>query len=110
MKALKVLLLSSLFALLSLITIAAINIDEILEHKRAIVDKEKSLFIFVNSMPVSTYESIGKVKAGMTMTGTYQQLKSNLINKTLKNYPEAEGIIIDVEDNCASAEVIKFKK
>lgn len=105
MKALIILLLSSSFALYHTILYKQSNY----EFVTALVDKENGLYIFTNSRPTLIYESIGKVKAGVTMSGTYQQLKKSLINKTLKNYPTAEAIIVDVDDNCASAEVIKFK-
>lgn len=105
MKALLILLLSSSFAIYNTLLYKQSNYEPV----TGLVDKEKGLYIFCNSRPTLIYESIGKVKAGLTMSGTYSQLKNSLINKALKNYPTAEAIIIDTEDNCATAEVIKFK-
>lgn len=106
MKAFKILLLNLVLATFFSFIVSDTNNDPII----AFPDKENSLYLFVNSAPKNIYESLGSVKVGITLTGSYSELKNSLISKAKKKYPEAEGLIFNTENNCESAEVIKFKK
>lgn len=62
--------------------------------------------LFIDSAPVNDYEIIGREKvSGVVMSVQYEAIRDLLIKKSLKNYPDAEGIIFNFPDECT---VIKF--
>lgn len=75
----------------------------------AIINQEKGLYLFVESKPNFEYVELGNVKAGLTFSGQYNELKNEIIKKTLKNYPGANALIFNTEKDCSQAIAIKFK-
>ena len=56
------------------------------------------------------YEYLGTVKSNVTMSGQYEDVRNNLIRRAKKEYPAAEGIILNLKDGGTDkADVIKFK-
>jgi len=78
------------------------------EHDKAVVNIEKGLFLFVENKPIHPYIELGNIKAGITFSGQYNELKKEIIQKCLKNYPGANGLIFNVEKDCSQATAIKF--
>lgn len=101
----KPLKLSFLFAILFMSLISDDNKD----LNKAIVNQEKGLFLFVENKPLNHYIELGNIKAGMTFSGQYNELKKEIIQKCLKNYPGANGLIFNVEKDCSQATAIKFE-
>lgn len=75
----------------------------------ATISQEKGLYLFVESKPNFEYIELGNVKAGLTFSGQYNELKNEIIKKTLKNYPGANALIFNTEKDCSQAIAIKFK-
>jgi hypothetical protein len=75
------------------------------------VDRIEGVYIFTNSLPVMEYEVVGKVKASISFgSGQYTDVRSLLIKKCKKEYPEANGLIMYfVDGGTDRAEAIKFK-
>lgn len=79
------------------------------------VNKIKGFYVFVDSKPVSEYESLGEVKvdekdAEVKKSPQYQIIRDNLIkNARTANYT-ADGLILTfVNGGVDKAEIIKFK-
>lgn len=79
------------------------------------VNKIKGFYVFVDSKPVSEYESLGEVKvdekdAEVKRSPQYQIIRDNLIkNARAANYT-ADGLILTfVNGGVDKAEIIKFK-
>lgn len=100
----KVLLICFVFALLFMSLMSAYNE----EHDKAVVNYEKGLFLFVENKPIHKFTELGTVKAGLTFSGQYNELKTEIISRCKKNYPEANGLIFNVNKDCSQATAIKF--
>ena len=81
------------------------------------VEQERGVYIFVASTPSAEYTVLGTVKAGSATgkilggSAEYTQKKNRLVNNVLKEYPEAEGVILYFNSlEADTAEAIKFKK
>ena len=75
------------------------------------VSRVDGLFIFTDSKPVMPYDSLGQLDAGFVTGTQYESIRTNLINRAKKKYPEAEGLMLSLNkqgiDQCL---VIKFRK
>jgi hypothetical protein len=103
-------LLSFLFGC-SLTIIFAFNIDSFKpNYSTAEVSKIDGFFVFTDCKPVMPYDSLGIVDLGLVSGIQYETIRKNLIKRTRKSYPAADGIILNLNknglDNC---NVIKFK-
>lgn len=83
--------------------------DDITDQNKAVVTYEKDLYFFVESKPVTPYIELGNIKASLTFSGQYNELKTDIVKKCLKNYPGANGLIFNTEKDCSQAIAIKFK-
>jgi hypothetical protein len=74
------------------------------------VNKIDGFYLFTDSQPVMTYDSLGIVEIGFITDTQYESIRGNLIKKARNKYPEANGLIIQLDkkgvDKC---KVIKFK-
>lgn len=77
-----------------------------IEHSHADVNALENILIFTDCKPLNEFETIGNVKVGFSVSGSYQEIISKLVKKARKDYPTAQGIIFDGNDK---AQVIKFK-
>ncbi|MDR1866378.1 MAG: hypothetical protein LBR08_12535 [Bacteroidales bacterium] len=76
------------------------------------VARLQNLYVFSDSTPVKDYEYLGTVKIVIRLLGSgqYTDIRDALIKKAKKEYPDAEGIILNPKDYGADrADVIKFK-
>ena len=82
------------------------------EPKKATAEVEQmqGLYIFTDSKPVLEYEYLGTVKAAISMDGQYQGVRDKLIKKAKKDFPTADGLMMQFKsggtDKC---DAIKFK-
>jgi len=74
----------------------------------AIPNQESGLFLFVESKPNCNFIELGTIKAGLTFSGQYNELKKEIIKRCLKNYPGANGLIFITEKDCSQAIAIKI--
>ncbi len=79
------------------------------------VEQERGVYIFVAAMPAAEYTVLGTVKAGtiagkwLAGTAEYSEKKSRLIRNAVKEYPEAEGVILYFNSlEADTADAIKF--
>ncbi len=79
------------------------------------VEQERGVYIFVASMPAAEYTVLGTVKAGsaagkwLVEAAEYSEKKNRLVKKALKEYPEAEGVILYFNSlEADTADAIKF--
>lgn len=96
---------------ISLTTLVAFAIANY-EPKKATgeVEQMQGLYIFTDCKPVLEYEYLGTVKATFSMDSQYQGVRDKLIRKAKKDFPNADGIILQFKsggtDKC---DAIKFK-
>jgi hypothetical protein len=58
------------------------------------VNKISGFYIFTDSQPIATYDSLGTVDIGF-ITGTqYEQIRNNLIKRAKSKFPNANGLIM----------------
>lgn len=81
------------------------------DNALARVNKKQGVYLFTDCEPVQDYEYLGTVKAGLTFTsGQYEAVRDVLIKKTLKKYPNANGIIFHFYDGGVDkADAIQFE-
>jgi hypothetical protein len=75
------------------------------------VDQYQGIFVFTDSKPLKEYEYLGTVKMTMGLgSGQYQNVRNVLIKKAKKDYPQADGLIMNFKDGGTDrADAIKFK-
>ena len=69
------------------------------------VETYQNIRVFTDCKPVAEYEYLGTVKVTFASNGYYTELRDILLKNARKQYPNAEGIIINFD----KADVIKFK-
>ncbi len=57
------------------------------------VNQQEGIYIFVDSKPVGKYQYLGTVKTNCARQ--YQGIKNKLIKQAKKQYPKANGIILN---------------
>ena len=78
------------------------------DHSAATAQQQEGIFIFMLCKPVAQYDYQGSVKVGMRITA---DPLATLIKECKKNYPAADGIIINETDlQKTKADCIKFKE
>ena len=79
-------------------------------YSTAEVLKIDGLFIFTDSKPIMPHEILGMVGLGFVSSTQYESIRNNLVKRVKKTYPNADGIILNLNkkgvDNCY---VLKFK-
>lgn len=79
-------------------------------NSTAEVVQVQGCYIFSDSKPVREYKYLGTVKSRNTSSGQYQAVRDNIIKKIKKEYPEADGIILNLHDGGVDiGDAIKFK-
>jgi hypothetical protein len=69
------------------------------------------LYIFTDCLPINQFDSIGSVDLGFISGTQYDNIKTNLIKRTKKQFPEAEGLILKLKkDGLDYGIPIVFKK
>lgn len=83
--------------------------DSVGDKTLARVSSHLGLWVFTDCTPVTPYSFVGKIKNAGGLNSAYFNLRDRLINKVLKKYPEAKGVITHlVSGGKDSAEAIKF--
>ena len=72
------------------------------------VEEMEGFYIFYKSKPVKEYERIGHYKIEVTWSGTPENLLKQLIHKSVKKYPNGNGLIIT--ENLEECDIIKIEK
>ena len=102
-----------IFAILILALLASFTNIVTYEAKKSTADVEQfqGLYVFTNSKPVMEYDYLGTVKStGMFQDANYVSVRDRLVKRAKKDFPTADGIILDLKRNAADqASVIKFK-
>lgn len=81
------------------------------EKALAKVQKTDGIYVFTDSEPVNDYEVLDRVKSSIGLSSSYTSVKNKLIRKALKEYPDADGVILTmVTGGTDKATIIKFKK
>jgi len=79
-------------------------------NSTAEVCKIEGFNIFTDSKPIMPYDSLGAVELGFVSNTQYESIRANLIKKARKKYPDADGLILELDkkglDQCI---VVKFK-
>ena len=87
-------------------------VQQSLKKSYAEVDQQKGVYIFVDSKPLADYEFMGEIKSGTGGFGgsQYSEVRNRLVDKCLKEYPKADGIILHfITGQKDRAEAIRFK-
>lgn len=74
------------------------------------VEQMEGVYLFVDSKPVTEYEYLGTVKISFAWDSQYTGVRDKLIKKGKKDFPNADGFILQFksggQDKC---DAIKFK-
>lgn len=73
--------------------------DKGLPLASARVTQVDGLYIFTDCLPTNQFDSIGSVGLGFISGTQYDNIKTNLIKRTKKQFPEAEGLILKLKNN-----------
>ena len=97
-----------------LFALAILCISEVHEVKKSNADVAtvKGLLIFTDSSPNAPHEKIGYIKYSKSWAtiNSYSHMKNRFIDKCKEQYPNADGLILSLDENVNyTAEVIKFK-
>ncbi len=72
--------------------------------------KIDGLFIFSDSKPVMPHDSLGVVDLGFVSGTQYETVRNNLLKRAKRAYPNADGIILNLnKKGLDNYYVIKFK-
>lgn len=71
----------------------------------------QGVYIFTDSDPAQEYEVLGTVtSAGMLGGSEYSSVRDRLLKRAKKDYPQVDGIILNLREGKADqADCIKFK-
>lgn len=85
-------------------------LDYEVRKSTAEVERYQGYYIYTDSKPVQEYTYLGTVKVSTGWSGQYEPVRDGLIKKALKEYPKADGLILNLKDGGADkADVILFK-
>ncbi len=85
--------------------------DKGLSFASARVTQVDGLYIFTDCLPTNQFDSIGTVDLGFISGTQYDNIKTNLIKRAKKQFPEAEGLILKLKKNGLDYGIpIVFKK
>ena len=98
---------ASLFLiLLALVAFTKINTNK----ATAEVNYSNGFYVFSDCKPLANHDTLGTVDLGFVSGTQYETIKSNLLKRARKFYPQADGAILKLNtkqiDQCI---VIKFK-
>lgn len=82
-------------SLTTLVAFKAINYQP--NSATAEVVKIDGLYIFTDCKPVMNYDSLGVVDLGFVSGTQYESIRTNLIKRTRKKFPNANGLILNLD-------------
>ena len=81
------------------------------DHALAMVERTQGILVFTDNEPVCKYEILDRDKNHYSWNSSYGAIKNKLIKRALKDFPEADGIILEMSNQHADgAVIIKFVK
>jgi hypothetical protein len=84
--------------------------DYVTNFSIAEVLKVNELCIFTDSRPLMAYDTLGIMELGFISDTQYESIKTHFMKRARKQYPDADGLILQFKrkglDNCV---VIKFR-
>jgi len=90
------------------IGIVAMSFSELNDKSTAKVEEQNGIKVFAFSKPISKYDILGTVKVkGIVSNEKGPHMVELLVEYAKKDYPSAEGIIVN--SDFFKAEVIRFK-
>jgi len=73
------------------------------------VHKHTGIYIFNDNEPICDYTILGRCKVVINWSSEYEGVRNHLVKKSLKNYPDADALILELADGGTDwAVVIKF--
>ena len=87
-------IISGLSTLLGTIPIFIKFKDESEDHSLARVNRYRGVYIFCDCEPINNYKYLGDLKGKHTLNPQYTALRDDLLKKCLKDYENANGIIL----------------
>lgn len=82
---------------------------ELMQKALAKVHKYAGIYIFNDNEPICDYTILGRCKVGVSWSSEYEGVRNHLVKKTLKDYPNADAVILDLSDGGTDLAVaIKF--
>lgn len=83
------------------------------DKSAAKVRQFQGLYIFSDCTPIAEYQVLGTIQRTGVMSfrsSQYESIRDVLITRAKKEYPDAEGLILDLRDGGTDkADVIRFK-
>lgn len=99
-----------IFSLMVCLVATVVAFAQGCDVKMANVYRHNGLLIFTDCDPVNEYDVVEHEKSVLSWSGQYSEIKNKLTRKALRDYPDADGIIISMtEKHVDRAVVIKFK-
>lgn len=79
-------------------------------YSTAEVARMEGFYLFSDSKPVMPFDSLGMVDIGFVSGTQYETIRTNLIKRSRKKYPHADGLILKLnKKGLDKALVIKFR-
>jgi len=79
------------------------------DNALAMVERTQGILVFTDNEPVCKYEVLSREKKAFAWNASYSNIKDKLIKRALKDFPEADGIILEMSNQHAdNAVIIKF--
>ncbi len=74
------------------------------------VKQMQGVYIFMDADPLDKFTTLGTVKAAFAASSNYSDIRDKLLKKLKKEYPEANGMIINLKPGGVDqADAIKFE-
>jgi hypothetical protein len=103
-------------AIVTILTTSAFSQENKPKKESATVEQLQGVYVFVDSRPAAEYKFLGTSESGggflksMGGASEYNEKKLKLIKIAVKEYPEADGVILHfVSHGMDKVDAIKFK-
>lgn len=100
-----------LAALTLLVSISLSSFAQDYDKSVARVQKNNGIFAFCDNEPISDYEIVDRAKVSISWSGQFNEIRNKLVKKAVKDYPNADGIVISMSNSSSDkAIILKFKE
>ena len=83
--------------------------SESIQKALANVNKYSGIYIFNDNDPICDYLILGRISKSIGLNYSYESVRNALVQKALKKYPQADAVILELEDGGKDIAVaIKF--
>lgn len=98
-------------ALTLLVSISLSSFAQDYDKSVARVQKNNGIFAFCDNEPISDYEIVDRAKVSISWSGQFNEIRNKLVKKAVKDYPNADGIVISMSNSSSDkAIILKFKE